>query len=147
MGISKGIKVKTIAIDEARINAISIKFDNVYRESVLQFQNFCFACFLVSVTVMVTLGSLVALLCKIIFGMQQFPEKLMIWWKMNDKINDRRYPYRVLKVVSCHCLNLAKICPLITRKKLKSNYNYGNNILLVCFIGQGITGNGSWDQP
>ena len=52
-------------------SAISIKFDNVYRESVLQFQNFCFACFLVSVTVMVTLGSLVALLCKIIFGMQQ----------------------------------------------------------------------------
>ena len=147
MGISKEIKVKTIAIDEARINAISIKFDHVYRESVLQFQNFCFACFLVSVTVMVTLGSLVALLCKIIFGMQQLPGKPMIWWKMNDKIDDRRYPCRVLKVVSCHCLNLAKICPLITRKKLKSNYNYGNNILLVCFIGQGITGNGSWDQP
>ena len=78
MGISKEIKVKMITIDEARINAISIKFDNVYRESVLQFQNFCFACFLVSVTVMVTLGSLVPLLCKIIFGMQQFPEKLMI---------------------------------------------------------------------
>lgn len=78
MGISKEIKVKTTAIDEARINAISVKFDNVHRESVLQFQNFCFACFLVSVTVMVTLGSLVPLLCKIIFGMQQFPEKLMI---------------------------------------------------------------------
>ena len=46
MGISKEIKVKTIAIDEARINAISIKVDNVYHESVLQFQNFCFACFL-----------------------------------------------------------------------------------------------------
>ena len=46
MGISKEIKVKTITIDEARINAISIKFDNVYRESVLQFQNFSFACFL-----------------------------------------------------------------------------------------------------
>ena len=46
LGISKEIKVKTIVIDEARINAISIKFDNVYRESVLQFQNFCFACFL-----------------------------------------------------------------------------------------------------
>ena len=78
MGISKEIKVKTIAIDEARINPMSIKFDNVYRESVLQFQNFCFACFLVSVTVMVTLGSLVALLCKIIFGMQQLPGKPMI---------------------------------------------------------------------
>ena len=78
MGISKEIKVKTIAIDEARINAISIKFDQVYRESVLQFQNFCFACFLVSVTVMVTLGSLVALLCKIIFGKQQLPGKPMI---------------------------------------------------------------------
>ena len=78
MGISKEIKVKTITIDEARINAISIKFDNVHRESVLQFPNFCFACFLVSVTVMVTLGSLVALLCKIIFGMQQLPGKPMI---------------------------------------------------------------------
>ena len=46
MGISKEIKVKMITIDEARINAISIKFDNVFRESVLQFQNFSFACFL-----------------------------------------------------------------------------------------------------
>ena len=78
MGISKEIKVKTITIDEARINAISIKFDNVYSESVLQFQNFCFACFLVSVTVMVTLGSLVALLCKIIFWYATTP------WKTDD---------------------------------------------------------------
>ena len=41
MGISKEIKSPLM-----KQGSMSIKFDNVYRESVLQFQNFCFACFL-----------------------------------------------------------------------------------------------------
>ena len=112
LGISKEIKVATIAVDEAKILGIKARMTLLFQSTLVKnLPKNCAAwsefllCLLKQLLswfslfqcVVVALSSLVALFTTqnlFLILLNISPEKKLIWWKARDKIGIHRYPFR-----------------------------------------------------